>query len=546
MAVMLAFSLIPLLALGWIINNEYGTAYRSKVTARLSSAVAGKRRVIDLFLAERVAQLKNLALTHSYAEISDPKQLRALFNTIQGNSKSYIDVGIIDSSGQHVAYVGPYRLGAVNYSEEPWFQEAMLRGEHVSDVFMGFRNFPHFIIAVRNGQGESAWILRATIDSDIFNQLVQSLQLGDNGDAFLVNSQGKLQTTPRRGQGLLSACPVPIPARFEGERVQETAIQAKDMICGQTWLEGKDWLLVVLEDPDEAFSPLFQARYTGALALGAAALVLITGVALTSRTMVTRLVRAEQEKAALDANLMQSGKMAALGKLAAGVAHEVNNPLTLIMESAGWIKDLLTEEDPAQIVNYDEISESLDKIELNVERARGVTHRMLGFARRMEPMEEDVDLNLVAEHTMGFLANEALHREIGLSRDFSERLPRVTTDSAQLQQVLLNLIENAIDAVGNKGQVVVRTRFKPDDRVVTVAVADTGPGIAPDVLPRIFDPFFSSKKPGEGTGLGLSIAYSIMQKLGGSLDVESALGQGTTFTVSLPVSGGRTPRKEES
>ena len=144
-AVTLAFSLIPLLALGWVIHHEYSSAFTDKFTATLSAAVGGKRRGIDIFLEERVAQLKNLALTHAFEDISDPDQLRRLFSIIQSNSRSYIDIGIINSSGDHVAYVGPYHLGSVNYSEEPWFHEAMLRGVHVSDVFLGLRGKPHFI-----------------------------------------------------------------------------------------------------------------------------------------------------------------------------------------------------------------------------------------------------------------------------------------------------------------------------------------------------------------------------------------------------------------
>jgi two-component system NtrC family sensor kinase len=172
-----------------------------------------------------------------------------------------------------------------------------------------------------------------------------------------------------------------------------------------------------------------------------------------------------------------------------------------------------------------------------VERAKKVTHRLLGFARRMEPIQETVDVNHVVGETLAFLENEARFRNITIATDFESDLPRIRSDSAQLQQVFLNIIENAIDAIGKEGKVTVQTRFAPREREICVTISDTGPGIPKEMVGRIFDPFFTTKAAGEGTGLGLSISYSIIEKLGGRIAVESEEGQGTAFKVFLPVGG---------
>ncbi len=247
-----------------------------------------------------------------------------------------------------------------------------------------------------------------------------------------------------------------------------------------------------------------------------------------------KVIEADRRQAMLDASLMQSSKMAALGKLAAGVAHEVNNPLMLIRENAGWIRDLLSEEDPVRMAHHNEIEEAANKIEQHVDRAKGITHRMLGFGRRMEPMQENVPLNVLTEQTVKFLESEALHRSITIHKDFDAELPAITTDTAQVQQVILNVLDNAIDAVGQGGAITVRTGATESGHEVFVAVTDTGGGISPDVLEHIFDPFYTTKKAGEGTGLGLAICYSIMEKLGGRIVAESTPGNGATFTVLLP------------
>jgi two-component system NtrC family sensor kinase len=534
-ATTLAFSLIPLLSLGLFIYFQFSTTYTDKIASNLRTILENKKRAIDQLIEEKIAQIRIVAQTHSFEQLSDQGYLRQVFAVVQANSKLFVDIGIIAEDGRHVAYVGPYKLTEVNYRDEPWFHEVMLRGLYVSDVFMGFRQFPHFIIAVKRQEGEQGWILRVSVDQDVFNNLVQSVQVGRQGDAYLVNSQNILQTASRFDGPPLTPSRLPAHTYFTGVRVETTGDGGEGRLMGLTWLDNAKWMLVIVENPIEEMSPLISSQRNVVLITLLGMLIIITGTCLTAEATVRKIAEVDREAALLDASLMHSSKMAALGKLAAGVAHEVNNPLTLIRESAGWIKDLLADEDPAKIENFEEIAKAVERIDQNVERAKGVTHRMLGFGRRMEPTQENVNINLLVEETLKFLENEAHHRNIAFIREFMPHPPLLSTDPSQLQQVFLNILDNAIDAIDHDGTVTIHTGLTESGREFAVIVHDTGVGIPKDKLEKIFDPFYTTKKVGEGTGLGLSIVYGIIEKLGGRIEADSEVGKGSTFTVFLPL-----------
>ena len=164
-----------------------------------------------------------------------------------------------------------------------------------------------------------------------------------------------------------------------------------------------------------------------------------------------------------------------------------------------------------------------------------MTHRLLRFGRRMEPTQEQVDVNQIISEAVTFFENEAHYRDIEIQTDYGPNLPRVTTDSAQLQQVFLNIVNNAIDAIGKCGRIDIATSSNSrNPSEVVVEISDNGPGISKELLGKIFDPFFTTKGPQEGTGLGLSISYSIMEKLGGRIMVTSEEGKGTSFGIYIP------------
>jgi two-component system NtrC family sensor kinase len=540
----ISFSVLPLLVLGAVIYQQFSASYSAKIMESLKTLAENRRASLDLFFEERVAQLTTLAGTHSLEKLKDEDYLHKVFNIIQTRSRSYIDLGVIDEEGSHLAYVGPYYsiLKGVNYKNEEWFSAVMASGVYISDVFTGFRKIPHFIIAVMVRERNKNWILRATIDSEIVDNQVRAGMIGKHGDAFLVNRDNILQTNPRFHGKLLEPvscvrykeeCP-----NFSGATstmVEEKAVGGMERLYGVSVLQNKRWVLVIIEDPTEQLSPLFSARYLGLLIGLAGILVIVFGAFFTSRAMMKELEEMERKKAASEDLVIQSSKMAALGKMAAGIAHEINNPLAVIGEKAGWMKDLLRKEDLAHSTNFQEFADSVGKIEHHINRAKKITHRLLSFGRRMEPVTERVDINHTLEETIEFLLNEARYRNIEIQTEFDAELPQITSDSAQLQQVFLNIINNGIDAIGKNGFIYIKTNHLAKNNRVAIEITDNGPGIPKQMLDKIFDPFFTTKEVGRGTGLGLSISYSIVEKLGGRMMVASEEGKGSTFTIYLPV-----------
>ncbi len=531
------FSIIPLILLVLVLYFHFSDAYTTKVLEAIRTLAINRQGALDLFLEERIAQLVTLANTNSLAQLSNEDYLNRVFNVVQAASRSYIDIGVIDDKGDHLAYVGPYYsiLKGVNYRNEPWFDAVLNSGVYISDVYLGFRKVPHFIIAVLVREKNRSWILRATIDSNVLENIVQAAHIGRSGDAYLVNRNNLLQTKPRFGGNLLEEPPGPDFSATVGLRMEEITTGADPALFAAVQIKTKRWVLVIREDPREPLAPLLRTKYLlGLLSLLGLSLIII-GSVYTTKKVLERLILSDLEKAKSDEVMLHESKMAALGKLAAGVAHEINNPLAVISEEAGWMKDLLQEEDVKASPHLQEFQESIKKIEYHANRVKKVTHRLLGFARRMEPTMEKVMVNAVLEECVGFLENEARYRNIAIEKKLAEDLPTTASDPSQLQQVFLNILNNAIDAIGKDGTITLKTFQDADNEQLVVQISDTGPGISRELLPKIFDPFFTTKEVGKGTGLGLSISHSIVEKLGGTMTVDSEVGHGTTFTIALPI-----------
>ena len=371
-AMTLFFSLIPLFTLGVTIYYQFDTAYTSKIMEALKTLCQNRRNAIELFFDERVAQLITVANTQSLDRLKDEEYLKKVFDTMQSRSKSFLDLGVIDHEGNHLAYVGPHheQLKSVNYHNEDWFQAAMSYGVHVSDVFLGFRKIPHFIIAVTGVQGNRRWILRATINSEIIDDIVRQGQVGKRGDAFIINRANVLQTAPRFSGKLFEHPTTPNFSSAIGTTVEEIASNGDHILFATCPIAYPKWVLVLREDPREEMAPLLKAQYAEALILIAGIFLVVTGTIFTTRSMTNELIRVEHQKAASDDLMVQSAKMAALGKMASGIAHEINNPLAIIGEKAGWMKDLLEKEDIKASPNFGEFEDCIKKIERQVDRSR--------------------------------------------------------------------------------------------------------------------------------------------------------------------------------
>jgi len=238
--------------------------------------------------------------------------------------------------------------------------------------------------------------------------------------------------------------------------------------------------------------------------------------------------REERQKEESDFHLIQSEKHASVGKLAAGVAHEINNPLTAVLTFTHLLlkrKDL-----PSEVL------EDLSIVATQTERVRKIVKSLLDFSRQTSLHPCPLDINKLIEESIQLLENQALIKGVVLSFHGATGLPQFTLDHNQFQSVLINMVINALDATSPGDTVTVRTQLSTvnSEPGVEITIADTGKGIFPDHMDRIFDPFFTTKEVGKGTGLGLAVSAGIVQRHGGSINVRSKLDTGTTFTIWLP------------
>ncbi len=250
------------------------------------------------------------------------------------------------------------------------------------------------------------------------------------------------------------------------------------------------------------------------------------------RVLTTLIRKSDENLLAMAQQAEHTNKLASIGRLAAGVGHEINNPLAIIDQKVGLIEDLLAMS-KADFSYKDTVIDSLQAINKSVGRCKTITHRLLGFARRNEVSAEKVDVNEIIREVMQFLDSSMLYNRISLELDLDEQLPQTFSDRLQLQQIFLNIVNNAIDAVGKNGNIRIQSQKAGDE--VKVAIEDNGPGIAEELLPKIFEPFYTTKETGKGTGLGLSITYGLVKKLGGDIAVQSQLDHGATFTITIPL-----------
>ena len=245
---------------------------------------------------------------------------------------------------------------------------------------------------------------------------------------------------------------------------------------------------------------------------------------------------AEKEEAEyrkqMEQQILVCERLASLGTLAAGVAHEINNPLAIIRESAGWMRQLFAKDELRDIPRHDDFVKALDKVEKSVERASRITHQLLGFVGKSESTLSEVNLTELIEEAIQLISHEAQNRNIRIVRQMEPPPEPTWSDPYQLRQVLLNLLANAIHAVNSEGTITIAIEDVGDCHTITVS--DTGPGIPRENLDKIFEPFFSTKSPGQGTGLGLFVSRGIVEKLGGTIEVASKIGQGARFSVRLP------------
>lgn len=378
----------------------------------------------------------------------------------------------------------------------------------------------------------------STIEHRRINAAMKSIKnfsFNDATDLFLVSRKGLLLTD----------------SIFLGTALEKTAPVVSDMITGpkgvlhriETRNSGavtgvyikipETSVFIIMLKQKKAFSELYlKPRLELAGYLVISIFVIILSILWTTTYLIGRIHIADKKRIDALHHAESANKLAAIGRLASGVAHEINNPLAIINEKNGLLLDLMAAD--GSLDNKTRLSALANDVTDAVERCSTITRRLLDFARHMEPSNQPVSVPVVIRQILDFLEKEAQKLNIKISVIIPDGLPALETDRGSLQQIFLNLIENAFDAMPGGGRLTVTALLKPAG-TMTIEIEDTGIGIPADELHKIFEPFYTSKQSRWKSGLGLSIVYGLIKEIEGEIKVKSFKGKGTRFTVTLPL-----------
>jgi two-component system NtrC family sensor kinase len=517
---------IPLILIGGGLLHYAGVSLRESTLQSLLREVEHHQKSVDRFLAERIGDLRLVTQVRDLASLTQPGAIEAALGFLHAHGPYFSDLGVIDDQGRHLAYAGPYDLIRENYAKTGWFDAVMTRDFYISDVFFGFRNSPHFIIAVKQMHENRFWILRATVNASFFDHLVGEITATGGGVSFLVNAKGLFQTSPTGTAQWMEPSDVAVPQRFAGVRTAEH----NGHIRAMGWLENVPWLSVVQVDKREIFQPLRRMRLVGLLVFILGAALIVLTALLTTNHLVNRLEAKRRSIQLMGHHLRQANKMTLSLLLHKGFFQEINEALANIDSAATVIGEQVRQAAGAEAARSD-LDENLGQIRSQILRSRETIHQLIAFSRPTVSVITDIDINQVLDGLIDLFHREILFKNVRVNKDFQEPPPVARGDPSQLEQVIQNLMFNALDAIGQAGAITLKTRIQGD--LVHITVADDGPGIAAEVLEKLFHPPFTTR-PGR-LGLGLAICREILKKMGGDINVDSRPGKGAAFTVFFPI-----------
>ncbi len=527
--------MLPHIALSIYFHFQFTGTLKQTGKLNLKALATSQKNTIELFLQERAVNLFNLFHSSEFTLTPSTHDMEYYLQHLRQVSDAFIDVGFLTAKGIQIGYSGPFPyLQGKDYSNENWFKTLMNqeRGYFISDIYLGFRNKPHFTIATRQLIDGNHYIMRSTLDPDKFYMFMRSISHGKGVESDLINEKGYYQVVdPERG-GVLGLSEY-IPPKTSESEVVEIKKDGDSVLIAYAWLKELPWILLVKQPLKIVHANMYQTRRI--MTAAQAFILLVTGTLIwfTTGKQIKNAQGVAEKRDELQYQLLHASKLASVGELAAGVAHEINNPLAIITATSGVIRDMF---DPAFGLDPtpEKIVPELDTIDSAAFRARKITKQLLDLGRKSTPQLVECNINDILDEVLdGLKEREFEVEDIEVVRDYNPDLPELLIDRDQIRQVFLNLINNAGDAISGPGTLTISTKIS--DKNVLVTITDTGEGMNQETVRQIFNPFFTTKETGKGTGLGLTVSLSIVEAMGGTIDVQSLKGLGSSFTISLAI-----------
>jgi len=487
-----------------------------------------------LFLTERRSVLDFIAHDNSLETLKDPARLAGILENLNKRFGGFIDLGAIDDSGKQISHAGSHQMRGLDFNQQPWFREVLSRGVYISELVTGALNKPHIDFAVKREFADGSYfVLHAVLKPEQLMESIAQIDVGARGDLFIINRDGVLQTPSRYYGPVFKKIPMAVPEHSPKARVFESNNDSKDrIVIGYAHIPDTPYILMMIQEQSEGIQPWYKTTWAFAGILAASIFMILLVTLGVATHLVNQIHEADQERLDTLHQVEYASKMVSLGRLASGVAHEINNPLAIINEKAGHIRDIFTLTDT--YTKDPKLIGLVDSVISTVQRCAKVTKGLLNFARHLNLSIQAIDLKEIIDEVKSILAKEAEHRSITVGITVSEDIPAFESDRGKLEQVFFNLFNSAIGAMNDGGHLEI-TATRKDEEYVSVAFADNGRGIPESDLKHIFEPFYYSKTGHSGTGLGLAVTYALIQEIGGTISVQSRPGQETCFDVSIPL-----------
>ncbi len=527
-------SLTPLLVMTLMDYRLSRKAFETEAAMEVSRMVSNTWRSLSFLLSQRHAALAFVARDNALADLLKPGRLEALLANLQHGMAGFVDLSVVGANGTLKAWAGPPDIPSRPVTTGGGFTHDPGWTHHIGDVTTGQGRSGHLVVTIRQDLDEGGFfLLRATLDAALLETPLSQLTLNAGDDAFLVNPQGILQTRSRHYGSRYDRVTLPIPEAMAGTQTIKTVDPAgRPIILGVAPVPESPFVLMMVRQASGIMDLWFKPRLRliGFL-IFSIALILASIVGMATY-LVNRIHAADRRRVQALHQMAHANKLASLGRLASGVAHEVNNPLAIINQKAGLIQDLFTIN--ARHAADPKILGLIEDVLVSVNRCGTITRRLLDFACHMDSEIEPVDLEAVIRQILAFMEKDAQRRCIAIAVTVTGEIPVFDGDRGNIQQVLLNLINNALAAMAEGGRLEV-TISRHGPHRVRVSVSDTGHGIPEADLKQVFEPFFSTRQGQAAVGLGLSISYGMVTEMGGEIEVESQVNQGTRVTVTLPL-----------
>ena len=372
------------------------------------------------------------------------------------------------------------------------------------------------------------------------SQLLSKIAIGKGESIFIADTSDLLKNPASYCESVQKKIISSLPENdTESQTFQIKNDVGQPLIVGRIKIPKTSLLLVIIQN-EETLLAGWRAPWIKLAGFYGVGILVILVMVLATATYVINKIHVADEQRIMDLHQMEyHNKMTSMGRLSAGIAHEINNPLSIINEKIGLIKDLLVYQPDdlpmARLVTL------LDAVAAPIKRCGNITHRLLNFGRHTKTHFEPVDLSQILYDIIDLLKKEAEFRAIDIYTKFPDKLPEITSSKGNLEQIFLNVMNNAFTAMQSGGRLDIEVSNTHPDHVV-ILFEDTGCGIPQKDIQYVFEPFFSSKSTGTGTGLGLSVTYALVKELGGKISVTSAEEKGTRFIIELPL---EPPPKED-